>query len=239
MKRKGFTLIELLTVIAIIALLLSMLSPTIVGFTAMANRLTCAKHMLELTKAYHSYAADNSLNILSSNTNKANQPCWVLGGNALTSLTMGKIWPYVSSSNPGQIGPDSTEIILFKCPTPRSNPEYYRHYSINGKLNGERSVATRLTEIPDPSRTFLFIEEDDYRGYNMNSWFIGDVNRWVDFVSGNHSEGDNLAFVDEHVEWWHWEDPDTLTLPYNDAPFGSPDPGSVDLRRINEVFRPR
>ena len=223
MERRGFTLIELLTVIAIIALLLTVLSPALVDVVVLAKRLQCGSGMSKLGQAWTAYASENGLVLVSSNTNNDG---WVRGGNTIQSMTGGRLFPYVGT------------IDVYACTTPRSNPEYYRHFSINGRLNGERTTARRLTEIPDRSRTLLLIEEDDYRGYNVNSWFIGGLNNWVDFVSGNHADGDNLIFVDGHLEYWQWQDPDTLTLPYSNAPFGSPDSGSVDLARIWEVFRP-
>ena len=58
-------------------------------------------------------------------------------------------------------------------------------------------------------------------------------------MSGNHNGGDNLIFGDGHLEYWKWQDPDTLTLPYTDAWCYARDPGSVDLQRLWEVYRPK
>ena len=231
MKRKAFTLIELLTVIAVIAVLLSILSPVLVGIVGVGKRTVCGNDMSKLGQAYTHYSSDNKWKLMSSNTRWDNQGgttlnrCWVGAGNTVRSIEDGQMWPYVESMAP------------YRCTNP-VNDEYLRSYSINGKLNGERIRTDRMSGITEPSRCLLMIEEDDFRGYNVNSWYVASTDRWVDFVSGNHDGGDNLIFADGHMEYWKWEDPDTLSLPYNDAPFGTADPGSVDLLRLWEVFRP-
>lgn len=218
MKCKGFTMIELLVVIAILGLLLTLFSPGLIGIKYFAYRVQCGKSMEQLGKGWISYYAENNFNLVSAYT-QDNGQCWVLQGNTIESMELGQLWPYIGS------------IEVYMCPTPSSNAEYYRHFSINGRLNGEVSTARRRSDITDPSRTFLMIEDYDDSGYNVDSWQIASPNAWDDYVSGNHDEGDNLSFVDGHVEYWKWLDEDTLT--------NSPsDPGSVDLERLWEVFRP-
>jgi len=235
MDRKGFTLIELLVVIAVIALLLSVLSPGLIGMKDMGKRIVCAKDMGELGTAYAGYSKDNNMGLMSSNTrwdgngfSTENNRCWVGSGNTEESLIYGQMYPYVKSMEP------------YRCTNP-INEEYLRSYSINGQLNGERLAqgTDRWSGITNPGRTLLLVEEDDWRGYNVNSWFLNSINQWVDYVSGNHNEGDNIVFVDGSVEYWQWQDPDTLTLPYSEGGFGRSDNGSEDLKRLWPIFNVR
>lgn len=246
-KRSAFTLIEVLVIIAIIAILLAILAPTMGRAGVLAEKTICASNMHQLALAWQQYASANRMYLVSSWTGDwcgcndppcdPKAPCWVKSGNSLAAISQGAMWLYTRNYD------------IYRCPTPVYN--YYNSYALNGTLHGEggmtaRGYVKRFTQIRDTSTTMAYIEEDDYRGYNMNSWMIGGgEGQWIDYVAGNHDAGDNLSFCDGHVEYWVWEDPDTLTYPYPPSnPDGSKshsqrDAGSVDVARIQKVFWPR
>lgn len=58
-RQKGFTLIELLVVISIIALLLSILMPSLQKAKEMARKTICGSNVRQIAIGLHSYATDN------------------------------------------------------------------------------------------------------------------------------------------------------------------------------------
>jgi len=59
MKRRGFTLIELLVVVAIIALLIAILLPSLGKARELSNRSVCAANLRGTSQSMNVYAADN------------------------------------------------------------------------------------------------------------------------------------------------------------------------------------
>ena len=63
-----------------------------------------------------------------------------------------------------------------------------------------------MVEFPD-------VEENDPRGYNINSWVIHtdgtDATGWGDPLTVWHTGKSNLGFADCHAETWSWSDETT------------------------------
>src|SRR5258708_39085695 len=100
---------------------------------------------------------------------------WAGGGNTLDCIYQGKLWPYVKAYE------------VYKCPNDRVM--YTHTYSINGYLAGEGSPPTGQGDrifttgaIKKAYATFVFIEELDPRGYEINSFMVSryPANSWND-----------------------------------------------------------
>lgn len=214
MKRNrvsAFTLIELFTSIAVITLLVFLLLPTLQRAICIANQTKCAGNQDALYKGWYAYALANRDMICDAGTDSRiiqGQPAigvnlsWAWVG-AWNDPTRGVIYPYVQNVKP------------YACPTPAFR--YGITYAASSKMNGQDGQANDFYfKMDTPSKCFLFLEEADYRGYNMGSW-MGPRNpsnpanfQWVDYVAGNHSVGsifaDNIMFADGHGELFHWTD---------------------------------
>lgn len=216
----GFTLIELLIVLAILAILMSILTATFTSLRPMIWRINCGSNQRQLAVAWARYALEKKKLPVS---NTGGVEAWQRSsdfGDTYQAITDGCLWPYVN------------EMGLYRCQS--SVYPYKVSYSISARLRGEASVAETFHEVPDPANTMVLVEEYDNRGYNMNSFLIDPVNyNWIDVLAGNHETGDNLTFGDGHVEYWKWKDPRTLTYAGGHCIVS---PGNVDLQRLNRVY---
>jgi len=118
MKRRGFTLIELLVVVAIIALLIAILLPSLGKARELANRGTCAANVRGIAQSMHVYGADNNDVYPSVPGPAANgTPTYKLAGNAqqagstTTDLTYAAI--YQTAGGPGNTNSGSPMACLW------------------------------------------------------------------------------------------------------------------------------
>ena len=184
-SKSGFTLIELLCVIAIIALLFSLLMPSLSKTREMSTRLVCSTYMKQYGMAGLTYLEDNDGVfpdsqewLYSSASDSEDHPIgcrWHDQVFAPDGETMsvseeyrGQMWDYIGGT-------------IAICPTFRrfaesrgcENVNHNRQidivpqnsYSMNGYLGSSRDGGVlRESEVKDPSRVFFFAEE--------NSWSV-------------------------------------------------------------------
>ncbi len=232
--RNAFTLVELLVVIAVVAILATLLSAALSEAKSKGHSISCLSHERQLIVAWHVYADENEgrvaknygitrtletiadgtyqnwvNNVLdwstdSINTNKA-------------LLFAGGLGPYLAKQHE-----------IYRCPADSVlSPEQRsvgwtartRSYSMNAMVGDAGEFTTQgfntnnpayqqffaLTEIPQPSDIFVFIEEhpDSIRdGYFLNSAYSY---QWKDLPASYHSGGANLVFADGHAEYQRWK----------------------------------
>ena len=125
--------------------------------------------------------------------------------------------------------PYSQDFKVYHCPSDNfaKNSNKYRTYSIPDCMNGMAGVfpwpiLKKTTQVKSSGTKYIFVEEDDNRGYNMNSWILSPIsgvgiNRavWNDpYLTVWHNRTSNLAFADGHVDNRKWspETADYFTL---------------------------
>ena len=229
MRRRAFTLVELLVVIGIIALLISVLLPTLSRAKEAANRTKCAANMRELVTGWMAYHIQykGKLPYVHTSPSPTNDPLnapnttpWVTAGNTEADIKNGSLYPFVNN------------VQVYRCPSDSSFN--LRTYSPNNYLNGEFISLPRVAKANQirgsTADVFVFIEEFDTRGSNLGSFAVdptpgSDV--FID-IPGFFHKGSTLAWADGHVTFWVYADPRTFRLRTNN----SSSPNNPDLKDL-------
>ena len=204
-----FTLVELLTVMAVMAILVSLILPGLRDAYRGAYMAQCVNNAHQITLAWTTYLEDENGFFVNSNPNDPGRPAWVGPGNAPSSLSLGLMWPYLSDPN------------AFRCPMDPT--DHVRTYSLNGFLGdgvephwwspigGPRRALQQLKQ----TQVMIVTEENDPRGWNVGSW-VGPSTyfrwMWVDPMTSFHWDGTVHGFVDGSVVRTRWSDYRTLEL---------------------------
>ncbi|MHC4644271.1 MAG: type II secretion system protein [Planctomycetota bacterium] len=217
-EKRGFTLIEILVVIAVIAVLMSILAPALHRAKENARTIICRSNLRQYGMAARIYLDDNH--------GRFPDPYKWLYTQAGTGGTPdekimdlepdGSLWPYLKDKDIHMCPKFKT---LMK-PTGRPNAQY--SYSMNAYLGEfENSGHNRFggilkeSELRRPARVFFFSEENTWTipglseyVINDNNLLVGDRNDVRDCFATYHNApaGDlnqgsaNLVFVDGHVD---------------------------------------
>jgi len=99
-------------------------------------------------------------------------------------------------------------------------PGNYAFGSFSGvaSLNGQVSVITKRNILQHPSERYLWVEENDPRGENQNSWMMNpgtpptfSTASFVDSVASWHGNLTTFSWADGHAETHKWLDGPTVT----------------------------
>ena len=239
-QRKGFTLIELLIVIAIIAILASILFPVFARARENARRTSCLSNMKQIGLAVMQYTQDYDERFVPQNIH-------TIAGTFSTSPPYSRprgwadaLYPYTKS------------IQIFQCPSERQGPSEdpmdsvadagsFSDYAINERIaDAGGNGAALASQIPRPSLTILLTDSVGATSTATNEGCIVSVdcaaaNIGQASVPGSgralmpdtggvapniprpsearHLGGHNVAFVDGHAKWYKSNETPDLRRP--------------------------
>lgn len=69
----------------------------------------------------------------------------------------------------------------------------------------EWRIFSKISEVPRPSESYVFVEDNDPAPYNVDSFLINVGGySWVDPLAVWHKGASSFSFADGHVEQRHW-----------------------------------
>ena|ERR1017187_9982035 len=225
----GFTLLELLVVIAVIAILASLLLPALAKTKSRAQGVFCMNNTRQLAAGWLMYADDNDGRLpynLVGNAARTNLN-WVYGildwgpGNSdntnTATLTGSALGAYVGKVTTVYHCPSDN--VLSSLQQSAGWRNRVRSYSMNASVGDAGEITKsgyninnpdylqffRLSSIPRPSNIFVFLDEhpdsiDD--GYFVNKAYYAE---WFRLPGSYHNGAASLSFADGHSEIHRWQ----------------------------------
>jgi prepilin-type N-terminal cleavage/methylation domain-containing protein/prepilin-type processing-associated H-X9-DG protein len=233
---EGFSLTELMVVIAIIAIMAGLLMPALSKAKQQATAAACLSNQKQLAAAFHMYTQDNSDRIVQMADYMTGETLYPAGG-FWGGPASGPGWPSAAAAIvAAQSGLRSSNALyyycnnvgVYHCPadpriardpaTNSPNGWAYDSYARTQNLGGEPfdnywgagATYTKMSAIFQPGATFSFMEDADWRGYNVGTWVVNWLGRhgfrWQEPPAIWHGNVCSVGFADGHGELHKWLD---------------------------------
>ncbi len=231
--QRGFTLTELLVAIAVIALLLSLLMPTLAAAKKRAERTHCLSNLRQLAVTMSVFTLDNA-DLLPPNSTLADpvasaRPPWVSGSHHLSPRQFTNValvaQPQYAAFAGYLRGP-----AIYKCPSDRlvlkelqARGPKVRSYALNSFIDGaglqpvlrtgdfQNFVRQGDFAATGPSRTFTFMDVvPENVCYSAFVTLTLPTPSFFHLPNKAHGARGSVAFADAHVETVRWTNPRPL-----------------------------
>jgi len=256
-RRRGFTLIEVLVVVAIIALLIAILLPSLARAKELSRRTICLHNTKMLGQCWQIYHTENKGEFLSgvaaANPNdgttaadetypnwlSSNPPSWVRF--ITTSPTSKPVDIQIKALQMGALYKYAHFVDIYHCPSTQKNE--IRTYSTNWGISGFKPgtaydiwygrASWKIDQLKPPGGRMVFIDDypDDWDAvWTVTPWYFQFWNN----LAARHDLGNTMGFGDGHSEYWHWLDQETIK--WAQQPWGTAappiNPNNRDIRRL-------
>lgn len=223
MRRRAFTLIEVLVVVAIIALLIAILIPSLARARELSMRAVCQSNTHQLALGWTLYAADFRGNLVSGlAAHWVDNQGWVKQfgnwnqGNPATFSTAafekgireGALFKYVRS-------PDA-----YHCPAvkkyyeaitynttvamnPSSPDNTFENWDVWKGAYADGRIPRNIGQIARPSSRIVFLDHFPEDADFLWAIYYNQDQLWNP-IPGRHTKGTVMAFADGHSEYWRW-----------------------------------
>ena len=221
-------------VIAIIAILASLLLPALARAKLKATGAACLSNQKQLVLGWVMYASDNQERLVNFleilNARKETPWRWdpppvaptlppgttpedTIRINIQEGYRQGALFAY--APNPGIIHCPGDKRMGLKAGFGFT----YSSVSPIGTLNGETPVFYKTTELTRPSDKFVWVEENDPRGDNLGSWIMNQTgtlandflgSSFIDSPAAFHGDSSSFDWADGHASMHKWVDAATL-----------------------------
>jgi len=231
--RAGFTLVELLVVIGIIALLVSILLPSLGRAREQAKQVKCLSNLRQLGMAFVMYTNDNRYHFPFRATDQGAYPedwIWwqttVMTGRPVCDITQSAVAKYLGINPLGQpnAGAEPPFVNYFRCPSDDWNNRiqasaggtYLYSYSMNGNMSStiDNTSCPPVPQIRNSSEKIVLVEESALTindGYFDPIYFDANGN-WNSASNTN----DRLSFIHDRHPLANIPDTGYNPMPYLD-----------------------
>jgi len=218
-------------VIAIIAILMAVLMPSLARAREQGKRVVCWNNLRQLTLAWSLYADDNRGRIVNgeAGNNRPGETAWICNAVSADYRSVAPIprpeGQQISAIQGGALWPFCNNLRAYACPTGRRGEmvTYTAMDSMNGLTSG-RNLPTsnrngntvlwvkqisQITHPPSAQRA-VFLDEGKA---SPDSYAVNyKVAEWWDAPMYRHGIGTCVSWADGHVSTWKWRESQTIKL---------------------------